>query len=338
MKFRHRIFFWFLLAVFSTFFAEVTVGSAPLVFFKPAGWLLTVPVYGLHILVLAPLVIRTGRVPSWQTLYLAGTIVGLYEAYMTKILWSPTWNPASLKLAGVAVAETLMLVFFWHPVMAFMVPLIFSERFLNLEPAIIPGLGNGWTERLTSFKFYILSGALAGVVLGTFLADQGMALQICLLNGSLIAVFLMGWNASTRGLKFKCIDLFPGEISWRVFILLLLIDFALLGIFIRPEAVPSWNNQLTIWGMYGGLAFLTLRARSKQPLLAPPGQSAQPERSLPSTVRLWGAFFIPFTLSCLAAANFLRPVQNQIMLGFYIICISIGLLLFCKSIRLAYSK
>lgn len=338
MRLRHRLFFWFLLAVFSTFFAEVTVGSAPLVFFKPEGWLLTVPVYGLHILVLAPLVIRAGRVPSWQTLYLAGTIVGMYEAYMTKILWSPTWNPDSFKIAGVAVAETLMLVFFWHPVMAFMVPLIFSERFLNLEPAIIPGLGDGWMRRLSTIKFYLISGTLAGVVLGAFLADPGIALQVCLLNGTLIAVLFWGWNATNRGRRFTFVDLLPGEISWRVVIFLLIIDFVVLGVFIRPEAIPNWNSQLTIWGMYGGLAFLTLQARSKQPLQPADDQTELPEPPRHYPIRLWGAFIISLTLSCLVSAYLLGAVKNFIMLGFYFICIPIGLVMLFRSIRMAYSK
>ena len=74
-----RLYFWFLLAVFSTFFAEVTIGSAPMVFWKLDGWILTVPVYGLHILVLAPIIIRPGRKPAWQAIYLTGLIFGLYE-------------------------------------------------------------------------------------------------------------------------------------------------------------------------------------------------------------------------------------------------------------------
>jgi hypothetical protein len=335
---RIRFFFWFLLAVFSTFFAEVTVGSAPLVFFKPDGWLLTVPVYGLHILVLAPLVIRAGRMPSWQTLYLAGTIFGLYEAYMTKILWSPTWNPSSYQIGGVAVMETLMLVFFWHPVMAFLVPLVFCERFLNLEPAILPGLGGGWTKRLSQYRFYIIAGMLAGLVLGSFLADPALALQVCLLNGSLIAILIVTWNATTRGNRFGFNNLLPGEVSWRVFILLLLVDFVALGVLIRPEAIPNWKSQLTILGMYGGLGFLVLKSRSRQPVMDPSDSPSRSEVSSPSPIRLWGVLILAFTLSCIAAASLLGPVKNYCMLAFYIICIPCGMLLFYRSIRGAFSK
>lgn len=335
---RIRYFFWFLLAVFSTFFAEVTVGSAPMVFFKPDGWLLTVPVYGLHILVLAPLVIRAGRKPAWQSLYLMGTIVGLYEAYMTKILWSPTWNPSSFQVGGVAVAETLMLVFFWHPVMAFLVPLVFTERFLNLQPAILPGLGKGWSRRLSSYRFYAIAGGLGGLVLGSLLADPGVVLGVCLLNGSLIAILLVIWNAAARGSRFRFEELLPTGFSWRVFLVLLLVDFVALGVLIRPEAIPPLASQLTIWAMYGGLGFLVYRARSRQPILESSDTKELPERTFHSPIRLWGALFLPFTVSCLTATVILGPYKNIFMLAFYAICIPCGLLLFYRSVRWVFSK
>lgn len=335
---RVRYFFWFLLAVFSTFFAEVTIGSAPMVFFKPDGWILTFPVYGLHILVLAPLVIRAGRVPSWQTLYLAGTIFGLYEAYMTKILWSPTWNPSSFQIGGVAVAETLMLVFFWHPVMAFVVPLVFSERFLNLEPAILPGLDAGWSKRLSEYRFYTIVGGLGGLVLGSFLSDPVIALQVCLLNGSLVTLLLVFWKTLSHGTRFRFEDLLPGEISWRVFILLLLVDFVALGVLIRPEAIPNLNSQMTIWGMYGGLGFLVLEARSRQPGQEQREPSVLSVELSPSSIRLWFALIVPFTVSCIAAAALLVPFKNYLFLVVYLTGIPTGLFLLYRSIRRAVFK
>ncbi len=194
-----RFFFWFLLSVFSTFFAEVTIGSAPLVFFKPDGWLITFPVYGLHILALAPLVIRPGRIPAWQSLYLMGTIVGLYEAYMTKILWLPTWNPTALSLGGVAIAETLLLVFFWHPVMAFLIPLVFTERFLNLQPAVLPTLGENWAVRLSSRRFYLLIGALAGSLLGIILGDPSIAIPATMGTCAFLFLLIFLWNKINNG-------------------------------------------------------------------------------------------------------------------------------------------
>ena len=53
---------------------------------------------------------------SLRTLYFVSLLFGMYEAYITKVLWSPPWNPGSLRIAGIALAETTLLVFFWHAV------------------------------------------------------------------------------------------------------------------------------------------------------------------------------------------------------------------------------
>ena len=56
-----RLFFWVILGAFSVFFAEVTVGSSMFPFFEPFSVLVTCPLYALHILVLAAIVLRHPR-------------------------------------------------------------------------------------------------------------------------------------------------------------------------------------------------------------------------------------------------------------------------------------
>ncbi|MGD0707788.1 MAG: hypothetical protein ABSA51_04985 [Anaerolineaceae bacterium] len=92
-----RLLFWLILGLFSTFFAEVVSASSPFVFFTAFGLIGTYPIYLLHTLVLGTLVIRRGKVVSLQALYFAGGIFGLYEAYITKVLWSPPWNSTPLR-------------------------------------------------------------------------------------------------------------------------------------------------------------------------------------------------------------------------------------------------
>jgi hypothetical protein len=337
MKPYQRFFFWFLLSIFSTFFAEVTVGSAPLVFFKPDGWLLTVPVYGLHILVLAPLVIRVGRVPAWQSLYLAGMIFGLYEAYMTKILWLPTWNPGSFHLGGIAVAETLLLVFFWHPVMAFIVPLVFSERFLNLKLSILPGLGDRWTGWLSGSRFYLIAGTVGGITLGPLLADTALVLQVCVLNGIFMSALLFLWRRLSGSNRFTFAENLPSGKSWRLFLILLLIDFVALGILIRPEAIPPISSQLTIWVMYIIFAFFVYKARSHQPAEVEIVTISLDDVGQFNPLGHWAYFFIPFTIFCVLASAVMAPFKNIGFLAVTVIGISCGLFLFFKSLYWLFS-
>ena len=52
-------------------------------FFDPFSVLVTCPLYALHILVLGSIVLRHPR-PLFASLFFAGVIFGLYEAYITK--------------------------------------------------------------------------------------------------------------------------------------------------------------------------------------------------------------------------------------------------------------
>lgn len=57
-------------------------------YFEALGILAIMPLYTLHILVLSYVVFNIGR-PRFYTLLSAGIIFGMYEAYITKVLWSP---------------------------------------------------------------------------------------------------------------------------------------------------------------------------------------------------------------------------------------------------------
>lgn len=80
-----RLLFCIILGCLSCFFAEVVSGSYPYPFTTPWGLLSVFPLYTLHTLVLASLVYRRGR-PRFSTLYQAGCVFGMYEAYVTKVL------------------------------------------------------------------------------------------------------------------------------------------------------------------------------------------------------------------------------------------------------------
>lgn len=121
MRLPKRYIFWFIIASLSALFGEVAIGATLYPFFSPPWGILVIlpPLYGLHALVLASIVYRFGR-PRFETLYLAGVIFGLYEAYITKIIWNPDWESPPIQVGGISVLELLVVVFFWHPFMSFM--------------------------------------------------------------------------------------------------------------------------------------------------------------------------------------------------------------------------
>jgi hypothetical protein len=59
-------------------------------------------------------------------LYLWGILFGLYESWVTKVLWAGYFTEPPLlgKVFGFAVAENIVLLMFWHPIMAFVLPIL----------------------------------------------------------------------------------------------------------------------------------------------------------------------------------------------------------------------
>lgn len=259
---------WLLLGALSVFFAEVSAGRSPLVFFDVTGLLVTVPLYVLHMLVLAPLALRNGIRPGLSTLFLAGAIFGLYEAYITKVLWSPPWNPEAWRLGGVAVLDTIVLALFWHPFMAFIIPLFVGSRLFGDESFLKIYLPSKWSTRLKPY-WLAASGALLGFLHGAAIGNLSIALFSAILSALIIVLLAALWQQVSHGLSFKLADLLPNHREWRTLALLLLADYLVLGLVLRQDAMPLLTGQFSIWllyGLFGGLLWLSRRTDKKAAL------------------------------------------------------------------------
>ncbi len=133
----HKISNIFLLGLLSTFFAEVYSGSSPFWFLEPWGWLVTFPVYLTHALFYLNIAIKTKRTSLGQ-LYWFGALFGLYEGLLTRVLWfgypgeeGPIFGSIG-GTGGIAILEYLTLIFFWHPIFAFILPILIYE-FLSIN-------------------------------------------------------------------------------------------------------------------------------------------------------------------------------------------------------------
>ena len=264
---RVKAFFWLILGSFSVFFAEVISGSEIFPFTKLTGWILIFPLYTLHTVVLWTVVFRYGR--GWlYALFPAGALFGLYEAYITKVLWSPTWGGMPFYVGGVAVMETALLVLFWHSFMAFIIPLFLAETALTSSREMYAH-APGWAQRLlTSSKAPMLGYALA-VCSGLFSSQGAPTALHSLTSGVISSVFLWAlvrlWmRMGGPGYSFR--DLLPGPRGLRLLTALLVLDYIALGAILRPEMLPEVSAQATIWVLYaffGTLLYLAVR-RSKE--------------------------------------------------------------------------
>jgi len=312
--------FWFLLASLSALFGEVAIGATLFPFFSLWGILVILPLYGLHTLVLASIVYRFGR-PRFETLYLAGVIFGLYEAYITKIIWNPDWE-AVIQVGGISVLEVLVVVLFWHPFMSFIIPLGMAEL-LTSRRKLLPG--------------FVLKHPVAfAVVLGALESSNSPSpLHSFLSLASTLMVVLIlirWWRKHYEGENLDDILPSPGEL--RFLLPLLLAYYVVLGLGIKREAIPGYGAQAFVWFLYIVTGFLLCRALRKS-------RGVEVERtSAPSlrTLIVLSAIWILSGLAFSTAELFFHELRYIIFAGLWLFGALTALVSFFRSAWWALKK
>lgn len=243
---RHvRYLFWALLGSLSAYLAEVPSGSFPWPFFHPWGVLVVCPLYTLHTLLLAWLVFRFGP-PRLSTLYLAGGLFGLYEAYITKVIWLPFWQTPEdvVMFAGIAIWETIVIMFVWHPIMSFVLPLLVGESQCTATREVGRAMPRLLRGRWLTPRKRIATVCAFGLCLGLFLSGAMkvsplVILAACVLSAAvplgLIRLLRGRYSASQYSMR----SLLPREREVKVLAGILLFYYLWMGILIRPEIIPA---------------------------------------------------------------------------------------------------
>lgn len=230
-------------------------------FWSVWGMLVVLPLYLLHSVFLAAIVFRFGR-PNFWTLYAGGTLYGMYEAYITKVLWV-SFRPEGpfLQVGGIALFESILLVLFLHPLLAFVVPMLFTELLCTNSSEIVDGLPRRVKEMVRKHpKRWI--GFLMGMLgFMQFVNSPSVTLSFASAAGNslILGLVLLGWRRS-GGNRYSLRALLPGPKGTRNFGIALLVWYVFWGFAIRPEAIPPIvPGQLTIWLFYAGLLYVFIR-------------------------------------------------------------------------------
>ncbi len=300
-----RWLFWLVLSCASVFFAESSGGSFPFALVFPWGIFILVPLYGLHIVLLSSLCFMRGE-PRYSVLYSAGAIVGLYEAYVTKMLWQHTWGGAQNHVFGISGTAFVVLVVFWHPLMAFIVPLLWTRAVCCGSKASSRLRFIGWPVII----FAVLSGLGQAAIVPSHAAPLGT-----LLSGLILVGLILYWKKMSRDVSISFEELLPRGQEVVVLGGYLLLIFMLFGFGMRPEALPGFGPQLAIWVCYAFYAALLLRnLRLSRP-------TTQPD-STPAPVK--GLLTFVMTAPIVSAlVLFLLPAAKPVCLGVMIFSLAI---------------
>jgi hypothetical protein len=238
-----------LIGCLSMFMAEVFAGSSQLWFIDPWSLIVTYWLYLGHLLLFLNLAIRTKRT-SIPQLYLWGVLFGLYESWITKVLWfgyPGAEGPAMGLVGGIAILEFFTLVFFWHPILAFVIPILIFESFaksqdstLKLESRIfishLPYLNKKKKKTLLFALFLVLAGS-AFLSLNT---GYNLYVAVIAILGSIGLIFLF-YKISTKKCanNFSIYSLKLGKKGFTIIIIYILLLYIITFFILLPERIPT---------------------------------------------------------------------------------------------------
>jgi hypothetical protein len=274
VRLRTKLFSWLILGTLSVFFAEVAGGSAPFPFYDAWGLYAVLPLYTLHIVFLAFAVMRPARRVPFTALFCAGAVFGLYEAYITKVIWDPTWGEKGLAVGGCTSRR----------------PRCSSCTGTRSWPSSRRCLRASCCSRRPRRRWRRCrrSSAVPGLLVFLWLRAPG--------------------GTQRAGLTLR--DLLPDGWQGLVIGVLLAAFYVATGLLIRPEAIPcTIVPHLSVWALYAlfcGLAVgVLLRAMRKDSTVP---CAATPAAALPARGRLIAAA-AAFVASLAAVSAALSPFK-----------------------------
>lgn len=266
--------FWLIAGMLSVVCVEVPAGSTMFPFFTIWGLLVVWPLYLLHSVFLAGVVFRLGK-PGFWPLYSAGMLFGMYEAYITKVVWV-SFRPEGpfFAIGGIALFETIICVLFLHPLLAFVVPLFFTEMLLTNSTEIYKGLPR-WVRNSIRAHSFLWAGALM-IMFGLMQFINSASVLNSLLSGignGLVLGLAVFWWRRSGGAVYSLHELLPGIKGLKVYGGMLLAWYLFWGIAINPKNIPAvLHGQLTVWVLYAALGWIfyrsLLRSRRMPPVAA----------------------------------------------------------------------
>ena len=330
---RVKLLFWLLLGALSVILAEVVSFASPFPFFDFWALVVVCPLYTLHVLVLAGIIFRQRRV-TLPTLFLAGAIFGMYEAYMTKVLWNPTWGEYTWSAGGVYVIQAAILILFWHPWMAFILPLVIAEGSFTTSDETLQALPGRLQKMLRSPSRVRWMAMIFALCCGLTQGVNSPSVGVSLLSGAAAGVVFWGlallWQRVSRERAYALRDLLPAGGEILALGLLLLAGYGVLGAILRPEALPRETGpHLTVWGMYLLLFVLLAANLRKAPVLPSPDIHAD----IQFHAFTWQEAALFWLVFPLASAIF-SPVKTIAVLGVllsWILGVGMGLVMLAQA-------
>lgn len=237
-----------LIGAITMFFGEALILSSPLWFIDVWSILVTFPHYLMHLLFLLNIAMKSKRT-SIPQLYLLGDIFALYESWVTKVLWYGYPGDEAIwgVYAGIAIFEFLTLVFFYHPIFSFIVPIMilqllsyhkYEDESLLLDNHLLYFMKSRNSNLFILFLLILFPGIFLGALFGATIYVSWLTISV-----SWLIIYLLyrleTRRDKSRGTVLSIRDLHFGRRGFSLIFLYLLIFYVLTYIGLEADKIPT---------------------------------------------------------------------------------------------------
>lgn len=270
-------------STWSTLFARLLIGLVVLIcaevfsgaslklgLWHPWTLIVTYWLYFAHFFLLTTLAVRTGRT-SPSSLYLWGVLFGLYESWITKVIWSGYSGDGKLVMGSIGPYgySEISMVFLFHPVMSFIIPLAVACLICPPLRSLFPGLawltGRGKWARVVQIYLLVSFAPIMAMNSG---GPINLALNVAVALVALCLLWRLGRPALMETDGRDVIVFHRGGFIGLCAYLVLL--YGVTYVYLRPECLPSRQVQLITFVYYAfaivGLWYHGRRAAESEPL------------------------------------------------------------------------
>jgi hypothetical protein len=302
--------------------------SLPVGLWHPWTLLVTYWLYFAHFFFFTTVALYTGRA-SFSSLYLWGVLYGLYESWITKVIWSGYGSDGKYVLGRIGPFGfgELSMVFLFHPLMSFILPLAVACLLCPPLRRLFPDLAwfTGRTKGARAMLIYVVFSF--SFVVGM---NCGGPVNLALNLAFVLVVLLILFRLAKKEFAVpdgRSIVAF-GQRGFVGLCLYLALLYEVTYSFLRPEGLPSIGAQLFTLTLYALTIFGLWLHRRQEPL---PADAVVVE---PGELRLVEAVFalvigLGFVLSFFAKQPFIfRLVAVNMaawtLLGFLLMGVALG--------------
>ncbi len=206
--------------------------------------LVTYWLYFAHFFFLTTLAVRTGRT-SISSLYLWGILFGLYESWITKVIWYGYSGDGKFAMGHIGPYgfSEISMVFFFHPVMSFILPLAITCLLSPPLRRIFPDLAwfTGKSKGARIVQIYLVL-SLAPVMAMNSGGTLNLAVNLFVAISLLWVLLRLAQPALTASNRRPIVAF--GRWGFGGLCVYLTLLYAVGYVVLRPEGLPSIAVQL----------------------------------------------------------------------------------------------